>query len=63
MSINKLEIAIIKDSNQKDAELEAMNLEVVEAFSVLIQSLTKIIQNSPNKASLQVKVIELSSVG
>ncbi|SDS97741.1 hypothetical protein SAMN05216490_2218 [Mucilaginibacter mallensis] len=56
MSIDKLEIAIVKDSDQKDAELESMNLEVVEAFSILIQSLTKIIQNSPNKANLKVRV-------
>jgi hypothetical protein len=56
MTINKLEIAIEKDSDRNKAELHAMNLEVVAAFSILIQSLTKIVQSSPNKSSLKVRV-------
>lgn len=57
VSINNLEISIEKDTNHQKADLKSMPLEVAQAFSIIVDSLTRIVENSPNKHTLKVKVL------
>lgn len=56
MGINKFEISIERDSDNNDAKLDAMSVEVAKAFLVLVESLTKIVENSPNSNTLKIEV-------
>src|SRR4051812_2895028 len=56
MDTNKLEISIEQDSKKENAELESMTIEVAKAFSVLIDSITKIVDSSPNKEKLKISI-------
>jgi len=50
------EIRIIKDSNKIDADVHSMSLEVAKAFLVLVESVTKIIENTPDNKSLRINI-------
>lgn len=53
---NYFEIKIVKDSHKNDADVHSMSLEVAKAFLVLVESVTKIIENTPNNENLRINV-------
>jgi hypothetical protein len=55
---NNFEIRIVKDSEKKDAKLHAMSLEVAKSFLVLIEAVTRIVENTPNNEHLTINVKE-----
>jgi hypothetical protein len=56
MNADRIEIKIVKDSKSNNAELNAMSLEVLRAFSILTESLKEILENTSNNNDLLVEV-------
>jgi hypothetical protein len=55
---NKFEIRIKKDSLKQEVHVLSMSLEVAKAFLVLVDSVTKIVENTPNNEQLRISVKE-----
>jgi hypothetical protein len=53
---NHFEIKIVKDSHKNEADVHSMSLEVAKAFLILVESVTKIIENTPNNENLRIDV-------
>ena len=61
MSENKLQIRITKDANGNDIELDSMSLAATKSFVALLESLTKIIELTPNNEGIKIQVIKGSA--
>jgi len=55
---NNFEIRIVKDSSKNEAKLHAMSLEVAKSFLVLVEAVTKIVENTPNNENLTINITE-----
>lgn len=55
---NNFEIRIVKDSDKNEAKLHAMSLEVAKSFLVLVEAVTRIVENTPNNEHLTINVKE-----
>lgn len=62
MSQNKLEIKILKDSNENDVSLKAMTLEAAKAFLIIVESITKIVELTPNNEQAKIQITSGSAV-
>jgi hypothetical protein len=58
---NKLEFKITKDLNNKDIDLKSMSLAASKSFLILLESLTKIIELTPNSKGIKIQIIEGSA--
>ncbi|RYE27483.1 MAG: hypothetical protein EOP45_01045 [Sphingobacteriaceae bacterium] len=62
MTENKLEFIINKDSTKNKVELDGMSVEAASAFSVLLNSMVKIVQANPNNEGLRIQIKSGSAV-
>lgn len=62
MAENKLEFIIKKDSAKADVELSAMSIEAAKAFSVLLNSMIKIVELNSSNEGLRIKVESGSAI-
>lgn len=53
---SKFEIKILKDSKKRDTDVNAMSLEVAKAFVVLVDSVTGIVENTPDNNDLTINI-------
>ncbi|MEI3802735.1 MULTISPECIES: hypothetical protein [unclassified Chitinophaga] len=62
MSLNKVEFKILKDTEDTNIELENMSLGASKAFLILIESLTKIIEQTEGHNSMRLQIVKGSVV-
>jgi hypothetical protein len=62
MTQNKLEIKILKDSGENDVSLMAMTLEAAKAFLIIVESITKIVELTPNNEQPKIQITSGSAV-
>lgn len=62
MSETKIEIKVLKDSKNKDVDLSAMTLEAASSFLILFESLTRIIQLTPDNKGITIQITSGSAV-
>jgi hypothetical protein len=52
----KLEFKVIRDSKDNDVELNSMSVEAAQAFLILAESVTRIIELTPNNEELRIQI-------
>ncbi len=62
MGQSRLEIKIIKDKTSADVDIQAMSLEAAQAFVVLLESLTNIVELTPDNKSIKIQITSGSAV-
>jgi hypothetical protein len=62
MSQCRLEIKITKDINEKDVNIKAMTLEAAQSFLVLFESITRIVELTPNHKEIKIQITSGSAV-
>lgn len=62
MSENKLELKVIKDSDDSDIDLNNLSLDAAKSFLILFDSLTKIVELTPNNEGVTLQIISGSAV-
>lgn len=62
MSQGRLEIKIIKDKSSADVDIHAMSLGAAQAFVILFESLTKIVELTPNNKDVKIQITSGSAV-
>lgn len=58
---NKIELKIKKDSDNVNVHLNEMSINAAKSFLVLLESLTKIIELTPNNSDAKIQIIEGSA--
>jgi len=61
MSIGKLEFIVSKDKDGADIELDSMSLDATKAFLTLIESMTEIINYTPDTDNVRFKIVKGSA--
>ena len=56
MSQNRLEIKITKDINDSDVSISAMSLRAAQSFLILFESITKIVELTPNHEEIKIQI-------
>jgi phosphohistidine swiveling domain-containing protein len=62
MNQNRLEIKVIKDSRSRDIDINAMSLEAARSFLTIFESLTRIVELTPDSESVKIQVTSGSAV-
>lgn len=62
MNESRLEIKIIKDVNEKNIDLKAMSLRAAQSFLLLFESVTKIVELTPDNKEVEIQVTSGSAV-
>ena len=61
MSVNKLEFRIIKDADGADVHLNSMSLAASKSLVSILESLTRIIELTPNNEGIRIKIVDGSA--
>lgn len=56
MAENKIELIVKKDKNKNDVHLDAMSLDAAQSFLALFESLTKIVELTPNNGDAKIQI-------
>jgi hypothetical protein len=62
MSQSRLEIKITKDVSEKDVDINAMSLQAAQSFLLLFESITKIIELTPDNNDIKIQITSGSAV-
>lgn len=62
MSENRLEIKVTKDANSKDIDITALSLEAAKSFLVIFESITKIVELTPDSRGVKIQITSGSAV-
>lgn len=62
MHQSRLEIKITKDINEKDIDLKAMSLRAAQSFLLLFESITKIVELTPENKEIKIQITSGSAV-
>ena len=56
MATNRLELKIIKDSNNIDTDLESLSFAEAKAFAIMLDAAAKIIELTPDNENLKIEI-------
>ena len=62
MNQSRLEIKITKDVNERDVNLRAMSLQAAQSFLILFESVTKIVELTPDNKEIKIQITSGSAV-